>query len=92
MPDLDAVGTQHVVGVDLAGGRWVGHADGRQLVAEQRGRGQVAWPVARHPCAELHDADAAALGDAGDGLDRRPRVGVDAAAQERRLAVSTSRR
>ena len=83
--DLDAVGAQHVVGVDLAGSRWVGHADGRQLVAEQRRRGEVSRAVARDPGAELDEADAAALGDAGDGLDRRPRVGVDAAAQERRL-------
>ena len=54
---LDAVGLEYVVGVNLAGGRWIGHSDRRQLVAEQGGRSQVARSVAGDPPAQLHDTD-----------------------------------
>ena len=77
MPDLDAVGSQYVVGVHLAGGGRIGHADGCQLVPEQGGRRRSRGPLpgTRAPSCTIPIPPVSS--DAGHGLDRRPRVGLD---------------
>ena len=62
-----------------------GHRVDRELEGGDRQVHQVA--LARHLAADEGDPDATGGGDAGDGLDLRPHVGVDAGAQQRVLGV-----